>query len=468
MTDNRLPTAWMRSLAGLFALIGVLGLGACGGGGGAPNPTFNPNTVLAISPPVATVYPNTPVTFVLSGGRKPYTIFSSDQAALPALGTLSGNVFTLVPNPVSADVLVSLTVRDADGASVDSEVTVKPATLVSAIVLKADGFSDGCPNPGGSSSATDAASQTFICAGQTGSIAVSVRAPAGRQIRFDVVQGDFQLFTNGPGQPPTFALSYTVPTDVNGNAIARVQALPNASHQIVIVQATDVLTGTFVRGIFVITNGASGGLLVVPDKVNITGPDSETCSFGVITSFFIYGGLPPYTISNTFPQFISVAPGVVNSSGAGFNATTLGACVDPAVIAITDSAGHTTTVTISNVVGSKAPATVISNIPIVISPSTIPTLACGGTTTVVATGGGTITQQGSTTTTTPATSLFVSVNRPDIIAIANANPAPGEGIQLTRSSPSPGAPVGSVTLSVSDGNQVVTKNVPLSTTTPCP
>jgi hypothetical protein len=482
MTDYRLPAAWLRSLASLVALIGLLGLGACGGGSGAPNPTFNPNSSLTVQPAAATAYSETPVTLTVAGGRKPYTVFSSDQSVLLIPLTATNGAVTAVPSLVSVDTAVTLTARDADGNTAVSVVTVKPAPLVNSLTLKADGFRADCPNPGGSSSATDTAGQTFICAGQTGSVAVRLKNTvggglAGRQIRFDIVQGDFELFTNSPGQPPTFALSYTVPTDQNGDAVARVHALPNASHQIVIVQATDLISGTFVRGIFIITNGADGGLLIVPDTVTITGPDTETCSSGVITSFFIFGGSPPYTISNTFPQFLSVVPTVVNSSGAGFNATTLGGCVSPAVIGITDSAGHTTTVTINNNLGTVPPATVVTPIPIVISPATIPTLACGGpNVNVIATGGGTSSQQGGTTTITPATVYFVSSGRTDVLSALPIPPAttitPGAPIQLTRLPGSTVDPTAAptaivnVTLSISDGAQVMTSNVPVTNTCP--
>jgi hypothetical protein len=483
MTDNRLPTAWLRSLAGLVALIGVLGLGACGGGSGAPNPISNPISTLTVQPAIANVYSQTPVMFTVAGGRPPYSLFSSDQSALPTPSTVTGNSVIFVPSIVNLDTTVTVTARDADGNTANSAVTVKPATLINSMTLKADGGSGttaNCPNPGGSSSATDSAGQTFICAGQTGSVAVRVGGglAGGRQIRFDVVQGPFQLFTNGPGQPDTFALSYTVPTDQNGDAIARVRATPNANQQIVIVQATDLLTGTFVRGIFIVTNG--DGLLIVPDTVNITGPTTETCSSGVITSFFIFGGAPPYTISNTFPQFLGVSPGVVNISGGGFNATTTGACLSPGIIGITDSAGHTKTVSITNALGSTPPATVTTNIPIVISPSTIPTLTCGASFNVFATGGGTTTQTGTTTTTTPATTLFVSSGRTDILSAVPlpvtvppaATAAPGTPIQLTRLpaastvTPPPSGATVNVTLTIGDGKQVVTKNVPVINTCP--
>lgn len=473
MTEYRPLTAWLRLLAGLLALTGALGLAGCGGGSGAPNNVFNAPGALTVLPgPTVVAYSGFPATLTISGGQPPYKAFSSDSGVLPVTQNVAGSTIPLFASAVGIDTNVTITVQDsppgATAANATVAVTVRPNPLITALTLKADGFGTGCPNPGGSASAVDAAAQTFICAGQTGSLAVKT-VGGGRQIKFDVVQGDFQIFTNGPGQPPTFALSYTVPSDQNGDAIVRVQALSNATHQVVIVQATDLLTGTFVRGIFIVTNGANGGLLVVPATVNITGPDNLTCSSGVTTSFFIFGGSPPFTISNTFPQFLTVTPTVVNSVGAGFNVTTLGGCITNGIIAITDALGHTTTVTVTNALGSNPPPSFTTPIPIVISPSAVQTLTCTNTVGFIATGGGTVTQQGNTTTTTPATQLFVSVSDPTAVNVSLANPAPGQGFALTRVHSATITTTSPLTLTVSDGHQLATKTVTIPTPgTPCP
>ena len=76
-----------------------------------------------------------------------------------------------------------------------------------------------------------------------------------------------------------------------------------------IVQATDIATGTFVRGIVIVVQAVdSVTLFIVPDTVTIKGPDNQTCSSGVSTTFYIFGGQPPYTVSNSFPQFMSLSP----------------------------------------------------------------------------------------------------------------------------------------------------------------
>ncbi|MEO8305227.1 MAG: hypothetical protein ABI724_14000 [Betaproteobacteria bacterium] len=481
MTENRHFTGWMRTLAGLAALAGVLGLSACGGGNGAPNNVFNTPGDLSLLPNPATVYSGTPVTLTIAGGTPPYTMFTSDTSTLPVAQNVGSSV-TVVPNIVSADTQVTFTARDARGATALSAITVKPAPLINSLTLKADSFSDSCPNNTvGSSSATDTSGSTFICTGQTGSVGVRLAnlvggGLAGRQVRFDIVQGDFQIFTELPGQPVSFALTYTVPTDQNGNAVARIRATPNANTQIVIVQATDVATGSFVRGIFVIVsvvNGNAAGFSVLPTSVTIDGPDTLTCSAGVATTYYIYGGQPPYTISNVFPQFLQLVQNTVPVSGGGFTVVTLGGCIDKGLFIITDSAGHSVTVDLTNKLGTLAPPTFTAANPIAITPTPIPTLTCGASTNVVATGGGTTTTTGGQTTFTPATSFFVSTSRPsDILTATPPAPAAGATITLNRmgtgtvnASLAPGAIV-NVSLFVSDGVQTRTVNVPVINTCP--
>jgi hypothetical protein len=475
MRQNRPLAVWLRTFAGLLALTGLLALGGCGGGSGAPYNVFNAPTSLALFPAVATAYPATPITLTVQGGTGPYTIFSSDPTVLPVDANVVGNTVTVIPNSVSVSKTVTLTLRDKLGATSEAVITVQPSPLVNSLKLKADEYIGGCPNAGGSANPNDDSSSTFICGGQTGSVSIRIANAAGggiggRPIRFDIVQGAFQIFTEAPGQTPTFALTSTVPTDQNGNAVVRIRAVPGAAQQIAIVQATDVNTGSFVRGTFVIlsvTNANAADLVVVPTTVTITGPDNQTCSSGVSVTYYIFGGQPPYTIRNTAPQFIAISPTVVQSAGGGFTVTTLGGCVDPATIPVTDSAAHTVTVTLSNVVGTTPPAANVQPVPITVLPSPIPTLGCGGTTAIVATGGGTIDTTSGTQT--KPSSLFVGTDRPDILDFAPATPSPGQPVTLTRfttGSVNGGGGTVNVSLFISDGSQ--TKTVPVTVQNTCP
>jgi len=474
MSKNRL-TAWLRPALTLVALAGIFSLAGCGGGNGAPN---NPYVAgagpLAVLPATSIAYSGVPATINISGGTPPFNVASSDQVVLPIPFEVSGNAITFIPNNVASDTPVTLTVRDVGGTTAVATVTVKPALLVNSLTLKPDNFSADCPSSGVlSTNPTDTSGSTWICSGQTGSIAIHLQNTAGgglsgKQVKFDIVQGDFQIFTNGPGQPETFALTYTVPTDQNGNAVARIRANPTAHQQIVIVQATDVASGTFVRGVFVIQQHGditTTQLLIVPNTVTITGPSTIECSSGVTATFFIFGGQPPYTITNTLPTYLQVSPTVVNASGSGFNVTTLGGCVTPATLSVTDAAGHTTTFTINNTLGTIPPATTVTNNPIIVAPLPVPTLACGNNYGLTAFGGGTTTTQGNTHTVAPATTFLLSTNRPDILSITPSSVAPGAQITIQRlNSGTVGGP--SVQLLVSDGRQSLPITVPVANTCP--
>src|SRR4051794_9307228 len=311
---------WLRPLLTLVALAGALSLGACGGGNGAPSQPGTVVTPLTITPAVATTYSGTPFTFTIDGGIQPYTVISSDQAALPVVGTLTGNVLTVVPGSVGADTAVTLTVRDSQGATTSSTVTVKPALLLPESITITG-------NPNCSASGAD------LCSGQDGTASVQVKGPAGaplagRNVRFDVVQGNFSLSSTAAGQP--LVQSLTVITDQNGTATVRLVVPVNAATQIASIRATDITGGSSVVGQFTIAQFINGStvLTVIPSGVTtFTGPDTTQCSSGASATFYIFGGTPPYTVATNFPSAISISGAPVQRSGAGFTITTTGQCV---------------------------------------------------------------------------------------------------------------------------------------------
>jgi hypothetical protein len=175
-------TAWLRPLLTLTALAGVLSLAACGGGNGSPSEVINGGgnaTPLTITPATATAFSGTPFTFLVAGGTQPYTVLTSDQTALPVVGTLTGNTLVVVPGNVGGDTPVTLSVRDAAGATTTAAVTVRPALLLPASITIT-----GNTNCGGSGAT--------LCSGQDGTALVQVLGPggaplAGRDVRFDVI-----------------------------------------------------------------------------------------------------------------------------------------------------------------------------------------------------------------------------------------------------------------------------------------
>ena len=270
-------------------------------------------------------------------------------------------------------------------------VTVRPTLLLPASITIT-----GNPNCG--------ASGADLCSGQDGTASVQVTGPAGaplagREVRFEVVQGNFSISSTAPGQPQVQSLIVT--TDQNGNATVRLVVPVNAATQIATIRATDVAGGSSVVGQFTIAQFINGNsvLSVIPTGVTtFTGPDTEHCSSGASATFYIFGGTPPYTVATNFPGAISITGAPVPRSGGGFTITTNGTCFTGLTFAITDAAGRTllTPPTASNVFGTAEPPPG----PLVITPTSIPTsgtvacnagsanvgqiLATGGTGTYVA------------------------------------------------------------------------------------
>ena len=363
-------SSWLRPLLTLVGLAGVLSLAACGGGNGSPSTIGGGVSPLVITPSVATAYAGNPFTFTVTGGKQPYTIISSDQAALPVVGTLDGNVLVIVPGNVGADTPVTLTVRDASGLSTAATVTVKPSLLLPASITIT-----GSPNCGSSGS--------DLCSGQDGTATVQLTGPAGaplagRPVRFDVVQGAYSISSTTPGQP--LVQSLTVITDQNGNATVRLVVPVNAATQIATIRATDVTDGSSVVGQFTIAQFVDGSavLTVIPSgKTTFTGPDTTQCANGGQATFYIFGGTPPYTVATNFPSAVRITGAPVQQSGGGFTITTTGQCVTNLTFAITDATGRTvlTPPTVDNVLGTAAPPPPT----LVLTPSTIPasgTVAC--------------------------------------------------------------------------------------------
>jgi hypothetical protein len=105
------------------------------------------------------------------------------------------------------------------------------------------------------------------------------------------------------------------------------------------------------------SSGASTPFNVVPDAITLTGPDANTCGFGLFNQLvFVYGGAGPYKIDNTLPDFIVLNPPRLDKSGQSFQITVLGgACLTDIPIVITDQTGKQVTLTITTKRGGATP-----------------------------------------------------------------------------------------------------------------
>ncbi len=379
MTDNRLVAACLRPLVGLIALAGVLTLSACGGGSGAPNNPYAPGPStpgpLAVLPTAATAYSGVPTTLTVTGGVPPYLAFSSDSAILPVAQSVAGSSILLLAGSVASDTLATITVEDAALNKATAAVTVRPAPLLpNGITIVPNG---DC-----------AIGAATLCSGGTGTASVVVTGPggggiAGRQVRFDVIAGAFQIQTPNPAQP--LASTLTVITDANGSAAVGLAVNANAPTQIASIRATDVSSGNQITGQFLIQQVTDGGqiLSVIPDGLTtINGPSPTECSTGVAVVYHIYGGTPPYQVSAPFAGAVTLSGVPVATNGGSFTATTTGACFDAMPFAITDATGRTipggSSPTLTNAKGTGSSGGTPS--PITVSPPPVTTTTCTGQT----------------------------------------------------------------------------------------
>jgi hypothetical protein len=349
MGQNRMNDRWLRPFLAILVLAGVTLLAGCGGGSGAPNNPFAPGPPvigpLFVLPPAATVYAHTPATLTVTGGAPPYSAFSSNTTILPVAQAVGSGTIVLLPADVAADTVVIITVQDSIGQTATSTVTVRPAPLFNTLTVVPDRSTCGA---------------NAVCSGDTATATVQVLGPQGapipnRQVKFDVVTGAYGIQTNNPGQP--LAASVTVVSDAAGFARVVLQAAVNVPTQPAILRATDLTTGNSVTAAFTIVQQTDGSaiLSVVPGDATITGADTQTCSFGFRVDYFIYGGTPPYHISSTFPDAVTLVNPTVFASGGFFEAITNGTCVKPLTFTIVDAIGRQTTATLNNIPGTNAP-----------------------------------------------------------------------------------------------------------------
>ena len=376
MTEIRHFAGWLRSLAGLAAVAGMLALSGCGGGSGAPNNVFK--STVTVQPDTAVAYSGQPMTLTLTGGTGPFRAFSSNSGVLPVTQDVAGRTVVLLPANVAADTDVTITIQDLGplqpvAPTATAVITVRASPLGNSLTIVPT--TDECG--------------TAVCSGQTALATVTVLGsqgnPQGRAVRFDVIGSAYSIVTNNQAQP--LASTLTVLTDAAGKASVVLLVNANAPTQFAQLRVTDVASGQQLVGNFTIVENTNGEaiLSIVPDSVTITGAFKGQCSNGFPIDYFIYGGTPPYHVSSTFPGSVTLVNSQVNANGGSFRVITNGSCVSPLVFTIVDATGRQTTATLNNNPGTEEPP---APAPIAISPTSVSSAACTGKTfTFIVTGG---------------------------------------------------------------------------------
>ncbi|MEO7133729.1 MAG: hypothetical protein ABI024_05870, partial [Vicinamibacterales bacterium] len=299
-----------------------------------------PPPPLVLLPSPLTVFSGSPAQLTVNGGTPPYTAISSNPAVLPVTQVVAGTTIPLFAANVSAATTVTITVIDSDNKTAAATVIVQPSTLLNSLTVTPNRVDCGVSS---------------VCSGQTAVAAVTVTAPGGggianRQVRFDVIAGDYAIL-NGSTQ----VSSLTVTSDAVGSAKVVLFAFVNAPTQVALIRATDVTTGNTITGSFIIAQFTNGSaiLSVLPSSVVLTGPDDTHCSSGIPVSYYVFGGTPPYRVVANLPTLVNLTTSTVAKNGDAFVVITIG-CVALETFVITDATGRTVTATLSSVLGPAA------------------------------------------------------------------------------------------------------------------
>ena len=368
---------WIKrvSAAALLGAVAVL-IGACGGGGasttGAPGAS---TATLAVLPTTTAAYGNTSVTFTLSGGKPPYTASSSNSSLIP-ISTPVGNdgKLTVSPKTPAIDTDVTLTFRDSSTAatSVTATANLKASTLSSSLTITPSASGTQCV--GICSGGNGIASVQAVVAGVPGQ---------GRSVRFDAFQGDFGFVAPGASLSDPTVATITVTTDNQGFARVVIRAKNAAPSQSAIIQLVDVPSGEVRRFVFSISQVSSSTEIVInPARFDWTSPFRDACVISGITNHYISGGIPPYTVSNTSPDFATFSPAIVLTEGGAVTVITKGfVCSSTGVsFVVRDSTSRTASFIVSNTIGPSTGPSVgsASGIqPPTVTPNALGPIACG-------------------------------------------------------------------------------------------
>ena len=355
--------------AALVALAAIA-LAACGSGAVTDNTPVSTGP-LAVTPSTATLFSETPSTFIITGGTPPYTVTSSNQQVIPFAGTATNGTVTVSPNPVSVETPVTLTIRDSAGATpVTATATVRPRTVSNVVTV--------IPSPGQPESCG-----TSVCAGGDAEVRVGLSQNGlpltQRSVLFEVTSGDVRFITSPPGLPETLSSTATATTDSGGIASVRVRALNNAGIQTALLRIVDSASGFSQRASVSVTR-ADAPLNAQPSTLTFKGVAADTCASGVSADVIVFGGLPPYQISQ--PTAFVVSPIVIDRNGGRFTVTATGQCTTATQIAVVDSVGRTVTVTASNQLSDATPPSALS-----VSPTLVSLGSCNDSATVALIGG---------------------------------------------------------------------------------
>jgi hypothetical protein len=443
------------SIAAISALFAAILLSSCGGGGAGGNP--NQGGAISVSPQIGTFYAGVPSRMTLSGGRKPYSMTSSEPGILDVPAIVDANFVDVIPNNpgvVDADLqpgelpsrTVTISIRDTTGI------------LVTATIHVARNFLTGygisltpttCPSSAAGAGATATTTVVSACVGGTTALRMSAifngSLNGNRQFRFQAITPNFTI-TN----PATNVTGTTIVlnSDHDGILLGLINVPNGTSPGIAILRVTDVVTGVYADEVFVISAAVvtpAAPLDVIPSTLSFTGASATRCGIGS-GDVLVFDGKTPYTATSTDASVL-VTPATSNTQPGKFTITVVKEnppCITAASVVIVDANGTRATVTVNSALGTQTTP------PLAVSPSAI-TLACGATGSVSIVGGS---GSYSVNSSNQNVSAFAAGNTLSINRALHDIPASG------------GVVGGTSTVSVTDGATIV--NVTVTSPPSCP
>ena len=222
------------------------------------------------------------------------------------------------------------------GTTTPLSVTVNPSPLLPSLITITGNQTPGCDT-----------NVNTICSGANGTATLKVTGNGGlgvqgRSVRFEVVQGTFQIVSTNPAQPLVQTL--TVTTDQNGDATAILSVPPNTPTQFGILRATDLTSGQQITGNFTIQQiadrrrGARRAAARQHDHHRPRQHEVLERRLGVLLHLRRNAAVK---VETNFPQFITLTGTPVTQNGGSFTATTNGGCFVNLTFVITDATGRT-------------------------------------------------------------------------------------------------------------------------------
>ncbi|MBC3920691.1 hypothetical protein H8L32_24715 [Undibacterium sp. CY18W] len=379
----------MKFIREVFALLLLVGLTACGGGGGSPGNT-NGVALFTTAPGALTIAPGETRTYSIGGGVPSYTATSNSAAAIV---TVNGSTLTIKGGNGGK---ATIAVKDGAGISVSIDVTIGSGvdlftSAPSTGIVVGVGENSTTYTIGGGSlvytvtsnnlsiATVTANNNTFVVTGVSGGrTTVSVKDSVGGVVELPVVVGSSDpLFTTaasainvGVGAAATYKVG-------GGNGPYSVGSSNNAVGTASISGTTLTITGASVGTTTVVVRDASTGTVSITVTVGSTAalftsaPTNLTVGIGTTSpTFSIGGGSQIYSATSGNTQIATVG-----INGNKFVVT--GVSPGSTVVTVKDSLGITVNINVT--IGSGA--TFYSTAPSAVN------IAVGGSNTYVLGGG---------------------------------------------------------------------------------